>query len=243
MSTIEGKGNIVKDGLMLYLDAANTKSYPGSGTIWLDLSKNNNNGNLINGPTFSNNNYGRINFDGVNDGVNLGSSSSLQFSTKMSICVVVRQNSFSSTGLRLNTIVGRWGNNTNSFAHNYYLHYNSAGRLSFSFKENATTNYLTSSLNFIPILGQIYYITLTYDTTQSKKFYINGVLNNSYFSDQITNQVMTTSVNTLVSVSSNLNESAFYSNNNIYLLKIYNRALTENEVQENFNSVKQRFNL
>jgi hypothetical protein len=33
--------NIVTDGLVLYLDAANTKSYPGSGTVWRDLSNNN----------------------------------------------------------------------------------------------------------------------------------------------------------------------------------------------------------
>jgi hypothetical protein len=234
---------IVTDGLVLYLDAANTRSYPGSGFVWTDLSRNGNSGTLINGPTFDNSNGGRINFDGINDGVNLGSSSSLQFSTKMSICVVVRQNSFSSPGLGINTIVGRWGNNTNSFAHNYYLYYNSVGRLTFSFKQNGTSNYLSSSLNFIPNLGQIYHITLTYDTTQSKVFYVNGVLNNSYFLDQITNQIMTTSVNTLVSISSNLNESAFYSNNNIYCLKIYNRALSPQEVLQNYNATKTRFGL
>ena len=32
--------NIVEDGLMLYLDAADPKSYPGSGTSWFDLSGN-----------------------------------------------------------------------------------------------------------------------------------------------------------------------------------------------------------
>jgi len=32
--------NVVEDGLMLYLDAADPKSYPGSGTTWFDLSGN-----------------------------------------------------------------------------------------------------------------------------------------------------------------------------------------------------------
>ena len=30
----------ITDGLVLCLDAANTKSYPGSGTTWADLSGN-----------------------------------------------------------------------------------------------------------------------------------------------------------------------------------------------------------
>jgi hypothetical protein len=58
---------IVRDGLVLYLDAANIKSYAGSGTTWTDLTKEQNNGTLVNGPTFDN---GAIIFDGVNDKCN-----------------------------------------------------------------------------------------------------------------------------------------------------------------------------
>jgi hypothetical protein len=58
---------IVTDGLVLYLDAANTKSYPGTGTSWLDLSKNGNNGTLVGGPTFSSSNLGSIVLDGSDD--------------------------------------------------------------------------------------------------------------------------------------------------------------------------------
>lgn len=45
---------IVRDGLVLYLDAANPKSYSGSGTTWYDLTGNNNNATLngnTNNPT------------------------------------------------------------------------------------------------------------------------------------------------------------------------------------------------
>ena len=66
MASIGGP-NIVEDGLVLYLDAANTKSYPTTGTTWSDLSGNGNNGTLINGPTFDGGNGGSIVFDGVND--------------------------------------------------------------------------------------------------------------------------------------------------------------------------------
>ena len=58
--------NIITDGLVLYLDAANTKSYPGSGTTWTDIAAGNN-GTLTNGPTFNSANGGSIVFDGTND--------------------------------------------------------------------------------------------------------------------------------------------------------------------------------
>lgn len=58
--------SIIRDGLVLHLDAANVKSYPGSGTTWFDLSGNGNNVSLINGPTHTINNKGSFIFDGTN---------------------------------------------------------------------------------------------------------------------------------------------------------------------------------
>lgn len=45
--------SMVTSGLIMYLDAGNTSSYPGSGTSWADLSGNGRNATLINGPVFS----------------------------------------------------------------------------------------------------------------------------------------------------------------------------------------------
>ena len=59
--------HIVRDCLVLYLDAANTKSYPGSGTAMTDMSGKGNHGTLTNGPTFSSDNNGSIVLDGTND--------------------------------------------------------------------------------------------------------------------------------------------------------------------------------
>ena len=60
----------ITDGLVLCLDAANRKSYPGSGTTWTDLSGRGNTGTLTNGPTYSSANGGSIVFDGTDDIVN-----------------------------------------------------------------------------------------------------------------------------------------------------------------------------
>jgi len=56
--------SVVTDGLVLSLDAANIKSYPGTGTTWYDISGNSNNSTLTNGPSYSNSVF---TFDGTND--------------------------------------------------------------------------------------------------------------------------------------------------------------------------------
>jgi hypothetical protein len=65
---------IITEGLVLYLDAANTRSYVSGSTTWNDISRSGNNGTLINGPTFNSGNGGSIVFDGVNDYVALGNN-------------------------------------------------------------------------------------------------------------------------------------------------------------------------
>ena len=67
MSTASGGPNIVTNGLVLSLDAANTKSYISGSTVWKDLSRGGNDGTLVNSPTFNTGSGGSIVFDGVND--------------------------------------------------------------------------------------------------------------------------------------------------------------------------------
>jgi hypothetical protein len=62
-------GGIVTNGLVFHLDAAKKESYSRSGVEWNDLSGNNNDGTLTNGPTFDSGNYGSIVFDGADDHV------------------------------------------------------------------------------------------------------------------------------------------------------------------------------
>ena len=72
---VQGKtvfGPRLDNFLILNLDAGNPSSYPGSGTTWFDLTSNNNNGILINGPTFDSGNGGSITFDGIDDYVDCG---------------------------------------------------------------------------------------------------------------------------------------------------------------------------
>jgi hypothetical protein len=63
--------SIVTNGLVLNLDAGFVSSYPRTGTSWRDLSGNNYTGTLTNGPTFSNDGGGSIVFDGSDDFVQI----------------------------------------------------------------------------------------------------------------------------------------------------------------------------
>jgi hypothetical protein len=62
--------NIVTDGLVLNLDAGFVGSYPTTASTWYDISGNDKNSTLTNGPTFNSANSGSIVFDGVDDYVN-----------------------------------------------------------------------------------------------------------------------------------------------------------------------------
>ena len=78
---------IVTDGLVLCLDAANARSYPGTGTTWTDRSASGYSGTLTNGPTFSTDGGGCFVFDGSNDESNTTTYLPAYGSNPRSICV------------------------------------------------------------------------------------------------------------------------------------------------------------
>jgi hypothetical protein len=101
---------IASTGLVLCLDAANFRSYAGSGTSWSDLSGNGNTGTLTNGPTYNSANGGSLLFDGTNDYVTLGTPSLLNgVQVPITICVWAKANSLSS-----NTLWGAYKSTTSS---------------------------------------------------------------------------------------------------------------------------------
>jgi hypothetical protein len=106
--------SIPKSGLICLLDAANPKSYPGSGTTWYDISGNGNNGTLINGPTFSQN---TILLDGVNDYIQLNSPN-LRTGNYTVIGASRRLSGSGRTfsGLLSNWLMGHWS----GYTENYY---------------------------------------------------------------------------------------------------------------------------
>ena len=97
-------GNLVTSGLVLDLDAAKIDSYPGSGTIWRDISGNGNNGTLINGPTFTGiGKQAAIVFDGTDDYV---TGSVINATTELSVFSF--RNPKPRSGSVYPTLIGKW---------------------------------------------------------------------------------------------------------------------------------------
>jgi len=84
--------SIVRSGLIAKFDAANIKSYPGTGTAWTDLSGLGNNATLVNGASYSNNG---ITFDGINDYADIPIPLALSYSA-VTISGLIKWNTFNS---------------------------------------------------------------------------------------------------------------------------------------------------
>ena len=228
MSTAEGGGNIVTGGLVLLLDAANTKSYPTTGTTWTDISRGGNNGTLINGPTFNSANGGSIVFDGTNDYIKPPASTNLQL-TDFTLSSWVRINVQNIQQFIIDTSTSL----SNGSGYSYRI--NSDNKIRF-WAYDANNNLNSNTI----ILPNIWYnILVTYNnTTKLQSIYINGVFD---ISNTHTNPfVVSTVTNLQIGGSSILGG---YLNGRITQVSIYNRALSPTEIQQNFNATRSRFGI
>jgi hypothetical protein len=218
---------IVTDGLVLALDGANPKSYPGSGTTWFDLSGNGNNGTLTNGPTFSSLDKGSIIFDGIDDFVNLSQPAVTFSPNRWTICTWMKPNNQSSRFLT-----------PNSNGIDQYLSYNNTNqRVDVRIAQSADTNERTSggTSNTIPI-GVWSYSCVSIDNLNIK-IYANSILTNEY--------------NETISIGNwsgawrlgqRGNSTNWYSGEFSNFM-VFNRALTQQEIQQNFNSLRGRYGI
>ena len=223
--------NVVIDSLVLYLDASNDESYPGSGTTWTDLSGNGNNGTLTNGPTY---NSGSLVFDGVDDYVDCGTASSLN-DTLTGLTVSV----WYKVGTNRTEIIAE--NGTGFGAGTFYIAQEDSSNLSF-LVANASAQYQRIYGTSSYIIGTWYNFVGVWSSGSSIRAYING---------QDTSQALLSPFGNLTSVrSGNANlfigrrpGGSLYSSGTISNFSIYNRALTTSEISQNYNALKSRFGL
>ena len=209
---------IVRNGLVLCLDASDRLSYPGTGTTWFDVSGNGNNGTLTNGPTFNPSNGGSIVFDGVDDYV-VTNNTTLSYTGYTMECAV-----------KYNSVSGNQGlfNYSQSGAGKYINLYKgdasamrwetNAGQAIFG------TNNLTA--------GVWYCFSGVYDGTTAY-LYRNGILEASGALTSHTSQTATFDIGTY----------AGYTNGSIAFARFYTRALSTSEISQNYNAMKSRFGL
>ena len=219
--------DIIEDGLVLCLDAANINSYPKSGTTWTDL-KGGNNGTLTNGPTFDSGNGGSIVFDGTNDYANLGTASSLfpGPSITASLCCWIKPSTTVdhipigdqySPGHRLyiGIVNGLWD----------------AGFGDYAWDNNYTGSRVTATTDWT-------FVSLII-TAGSAVLYVNG------------QKTITKSTDTSVTLGGFLSLGIYFYNGSpngvfqeattIASTQIYNRALTDEEIRQNYEATVGRF--
>jgi hypothetical protein len=210
---------IITNGLVLCLDAGNTKSYPGSGTTWTDLSGNGNTGTITNGPTYSSSNGGSLVFDGVNDSVymtNPGISQTFSVSSWINCTNVASSNNIvSKNGPYFMRIVSS------------KVRFNVLTDGGWLFQDGTTV-----------LSNNVWYnLTMVYDGS-TWKGYINS---NLEFSVPKTG-LITSNSSLYIGYTPDVGEQAGF-NGNISQVSIYNRALTASEIQQNYNATKSRFGL
>ena len=210
--------DIVRDGLVLLLDAGDTESYPGSGTTWYDLSGDGRNATINGSPTFTDG-Y----FDITSDSTYISLSNS---------GLVPRTNDFTySTWINfdapdsLETIVenGSW-----------------TDTLLFRYQTNLVAVYAEGALrgNFSwTASAGVWYNVVFKRESGTCSMYINNTLTGTPFT-------MTTDINlanTNLFLMRSQHTTGQFFNGKISTFSIYNKSLTSSEIEQNFEALRERF--
>ena len=221
--------DIIEDGLVLALDAADRNSYPGSGTTWTDLSGRGNNGSLVNGVAYNSTNGGTLVFDNVDEYVQIvsdGKGTAFEVPSYTIEAVCYR----TTTG---DSVI--WSYDYTSHDPPYYAQHLRMSNDTLFFGWNHA-GVLKSISNTFSLLNEWIVVTATH-TSGYQAIYGNGVLLNS---------------STLVGDITYYNQEIWIGKGNygssqlggnIANVRFYNRALTASEIQQNFNMIRGRFGI
>lgn len=225
--------SIIQSGLILNLDAGNTSSYPRTGTIWKDLSGNNNNGTLVNVPTFNSANGGSIVFDGNNNYVSVNDSSTIN-GTSQTISLWFKNTGIYTTGNKISEILGKHDAYGSYSGYGIILSNGTGNTLLGCYVKNASVNYVPQFSSKIISPLNWYNVTITFTSDSQLTLYLNGS-----FESSISIGTLTTSNQPFRIGRSNDSYWNSYSGN-IGQILIYNRALSPTEVLQNYDATKGR---
>ena len=211
---------VVRDAsLILELDATDRNSYISGSTIWNDVSGTGNNGLLVNGPAFSSTNLGTIVFDAVDDYINVNS-----FANILSSTAYTKISWFYINSYKFNIISGG-----TSAQHAFWL--GGTNKLNAGHNGSWSTVVSTTSL----ALNTWYFGAVTFNTTSGWKLYVNGI-------QESTSANTTTFSGTGGVLIGAYDLAANLFDGRISIASIYNRVLSDQEIFQNYNALKSRFN-
>jgi hypothetical protein len=215
------------------MDAANPRSYPGTGTVWNDASGNTNNGTLINGVGYNSANLGTLVFDGVDDDVDCGNNSSINFGTDdFTVSVWFRRFSNATTNLRLLSKAA--GGDSANAANAGFCFFGGNTTINFAINPTAART-IISAANFsvnewVNVVGLV-------ERGVSMRTYKNSV--------QVataTAPAGSVSGTTSLFLGSNVGTGLYWAGE-ISNVSLYNRALSSDEITQNFNAYRGRYGL
>jgi hypothetical protein len=230
--------NIVTNGLVMYLDAGSRMSYTSGSTTWRDLSGNTAiSGTLINSPIFDSTTQGSIIFNGTNQYINCGTE--LSQSGDWSISTFVKLSVTSSTRVIMARSAG-----SPSFQQNYALAYGGyTGNNGTKFAVGTSADSYKAAIGVTTVqTGSWYHVVGTYNSTSKiLSLYVNGTLDGT--TTGTTLPPTTGSQFVQVGCSDGTSTPANFWSGSIAQVSIYNRALSAQEIAQNYNATKTRFGL
>lgn len=215
---------IITDGLLLRLDANNSSSYSGSGATWSDISGGGNNMTLRNSPTFVSGSISYFDFNGTTQyaqgtGLTVPSTAYTK-SVWFWVDAYVANNIVSG----YNGIGGHFlfmGNTTKIL-----VGHHNQGVVFGTYQSTATIS-----------LNTWYNVTVTFNTSQGFRIYINGQLDSSH------NMTLAHLGSGTTNLASYGNTGDNFLNGRISKVYTYNRVLTAAEVLQNFNADRTEFGI
>ena len=234
--------SIVTSNLVLCLDAANPKSYSGSGNTWFDITGRGNNGTLVNGPSYSSNSGGFISCDGTNDYIEILDNSIFDFgSNNFSVEYWFRKNATSSNSNYWG--VNKWNTGASPGTNEWDLSLGNSssgtGESVFFGIESGSTSYAIkiSSTPTLYLWNQVVGIR----AGSGLSVYMNGALIGT---SSPVGMAVTTSVNNVSGRNVRIANSAldnYYNKIDSSIVRIYSKALTPDEVKQNYDANKARY--
>jgi hypothetical protein len=219
---------IVTDGLVFAVDANNIVSYPKSGTAWYNLTGSFS-GSLTNGPTFDPANGGAISFDGTDEYVTVQYNSALDISTAITVEAWVKYRSQGE--------IGGAGRTYSVISYKGYpwtwLLEDQGGQFNFRISTTSVSDSDIAS-NYYHGLNNWDHVVCTYNGA-TQAIYVNGILQNSKsLTGTIDTSATTIELGTYGTGDYSLN--GWLANH-----RIYNRALSAAEIQQNYQAEQYRF--
>lgn len=232
---------IVTDGLVLLLDAGNNKSYSGTGTTWTDLSGNNNNGTLTNGPTYNSSNKGSIVFDGTNDYIRLPNN----FFSYPSLTTLSISLWFKSTQTTGGTLFGQQNTNNPNVTSGYVpvIYLTSLGYVRLEMFWTGSINNSIISSNLSPYNNNIWHNIVATYSSGTQTLYVDGIYIGQQSGITLTNYTSIYYYFIGAGWPAGRGLGSTYFNGNISNFCFYNQALSNIQINQNYNALKGRYNL